>query len=232
MALRRLRMFRRLACDCRATNGSLAAIVALALLVVSEVSAQNDPSPRSIYSTWTKRCSKDGDPNARCFTASDVFIAGEHIVTVGILETVSGPAKFFYLSTAKGVGFKHGTQLMVDGNKPLVAQDGFYPSYLSFYPPYLTCEPPAMPADGCIAHYQATPDLIERMKTGEILTFMVIDKDGEPINVKINLQYFARAYDGPPMEPSAIVEQQRRLQTDSQKPVRDDTLQRHLRPRN
>jgi invasion protein IalB len=59
-------------------------------------------------------------------------------------------------------------------------------------------------ANGCMAEYEAGPDLIDQLKHGRDLKLGALDKANSPITVTVPLVDFAGAYDGEPQEPKAF----------------------------
>jgi hypothetical protein len=74
-----------------------------------------------------------------------------------------------------------------------------------------------VPPGGCIADYEASADLIGRMKKGQYLTLQAIHMNGQPMSPQMELKDFAKAYDGPPTDPKVFEEQQKKLQDELQK---------------
>jgi nucleotide-binding universal stress UspA family protein len=102
------------------------------------------------------------------------------------------------------VALQHGTRLIVDQGQPATS-------------PFVTCLPPVVPPGGCIADYEASADMIGRMKKGQILTVQAIHMNGQPMSPQLDMKDFAKAYDGPPTDPKVFEEQQKKLQDELQK---------------
>jgi uncharacterized protein (DUF885 family) len=68
-----------------------------------------------------------------------------------------------------------------------------------------------------MSDYPATDDLIAKMKKGQQITVQAINLQGTPISLPLPLTDFAKAFDGPPTDPKAFEEQQRKLQEELQK---------------
>ena len=81
----------------------------------------------------------------------------------------------------------------------------------------MTCLPPVVPPGGCIADYEASADLINRMKKAQILTVQAIHMNGQAMSPQLDMKDFAKAYDGPPTDPKVFEEQQKKLQDELQK---------------
>lgn len=169
--------------------------------------AQSAEQPQLIFSPWVKLCNKDADPKAKrvCVTVKDGRVeSGLLVVSVAIIEMDGEPKKLLRMSLPYGVALQHGTRLIVDQQTPQTA-------------PFVTCLPPVVPPGGCIADYEATTDLINRMKKGQLLTVQAIHMNGQAMSPQLDLKDFAKAYDGPPTDPKVFEEQQKKLQEELQK---------------
>jgi Invasion associated locus B (IalB) protein len=98
-----------------------------------------------------------------------------------------------------GMQLAHGTRLIVDQNQPMTA-------------PYVICF-----TNGCMADYDASADLIGKMKKGQGLVIQAINATGQPISLVMPLNDFAKAYEGPPTDPKVFEEQQKKLQDELQR---------------
>jgi invasion protein IalB len=168
--------------------------------------AQSD-QPQLIFSPWVKLCNKDADPKAKrvCVTVKDGRVeSGLLVVSVAIIEMDGEQKKLLRMSLPYGVALQHGTRLIVDQGQPANA-------------PFVTCLPPVVPPGGCIADYEATADLIGRMKKAQVLTVQAIHMNGQAMSPQLELKDFAKAYDGPPTDPKEFEAQQKKLQEELQK---------------
>jgi len=163
--------------------------------------------PQLIYSPWVKLCNKDADPKAKrvCVTVKDGRVeSGLLVVSVAIIEMDGEQKKLLRMSLPYGVALQHGTRLIVDQGTPATS-------------PFVTCLPPVVPPGGCIADYEASVDLINRMKKAQVLTVQAIHMNGQAMSPQLELKDFAKAYDGPPTDPKVFEEQQKKLQEELQK---------------
>ena len=170
-----------------------------------------DQQPQLIFSPWVKLCNKDADPKAKrvCVTVKDGRVeSGLLVVSVAIIEMDGEQKKLLRMSLPYGVALQHGTRLIVDQQSPATA-------------PFVTCLPPVVPPGGCIADYEATVDLIGRMKKAQLLTVQAIHMNGQAMSPQLELKDFAKAYDGPPTDPKVFEEQQKKLQEELQKRAED-----------
>lgn len=164
-------------------------------------------APQLIFSPWVKLCNKDSDPNSKrvCVTVKDGRVeSGLLVVSVAVIEMDGEQRKLLRMSLPYGVALQHGTRLIVDQGTPATSS-------------FVTCLPPVVPPGGCISDYEATPDLISRMKKGQVLTVQAIHMNGQPMSPQMQLADFAKAYDGPPTDPKVFEEQQKKLQDELQK---------------
>ncbi|MBM3529498.1 MAG: invasion associated locus B family protein [Alphaproteobacteria bacterium] len=169
--------------------------------------AQQSDQPQLIFSPWVKLCNKDPDPKAKqvCVTVKDGRVeSGLLVVSVAIIEMDGEQRKLLRMSLPYGVALQHGTRLIVDQGSPATA-------------PFVTCLPPVVPPGGCIADYDATAELIGRMKKGQLLTVQAIHMNGQAMSPQLDLKDFTKAYDGPPTDPKVFEAQQKKLQEELQK---------------
>ena len=68
-----------------------------------------------------------------------------------------------------------------------------------------------------MADYEASAELIGKLKKGQGLVVQGINSQGQPISLVLPLTDFGKAYDGPPTDPKVFEEQQKKLQDDLQK---------------
>jgi hypothetical protein len=103
---------------------------------------------------------------------------------------------------------KHGTRFIIDQEQPMTA-------------PYVAC----LPNSGCMSEYEANADTVGKMKKGQGIIVQMIDLAGRPISLALPLSDFAKAYDGPPTDPKAFEEQQKKLEEALRKRA-DDALKK------
>jgi invasion protein IalB len=154
-----------------------------------------------IYSPWTKFCLKGQDANAKqvCFTGKDARIeSGMPVLAAVLIEPEGEARKVLRVTLPLGMQLVHGTRVIVDQGTPATG-------------PYVICF-----TNGCMADYEATADLIGRMKKGQQLVVQAINSTGQPISLAMPLTDFAKAYDGPPTDPKVFEEQQKKLQDELQ----------------
>ncbi len=104
-----------------------------------------------IYSPWTKFCFKGQDTNGEqvCFTGEDGKVeSGMPVVSAMLIDCEGEAKKLLRIILPLGMQLPQGTRVIIDRNPPMNA-------------PYLICF-----ADGCMADYEASEELISNMKKG------------------------------------------------------------------
>jgi invasion protein IalB len=158
--------------------------------------------PQLIYSPWAKFCGKGQDAQAKqvCFTGKDARTeAGQPVIAAALIEPDGEPKKLFRITLPSPLQLQYGTRVIVDQQPPMTG-------------PFFTCF-----ANGCMADYEATPDLIGKLKHGQMLTIQAINLAGSAISFPLPLVDFAKANEGPPTDPKVFEEQQKKLQDELQK---------------
>jgi invasion protein IalB len=159
-------------------------------------------TPKLVFSPWTKVCQKGQDPNAKlvCFTGKDGRAeSGAPVVAAALIEPEGDPKKILRITLPLGMSMQPGTRAIVDQSPPMTA-------------PYVACF-----NNGCMADYDASADVIQRLKKGQGLVVQAINGTGQAISLVLPLGDFAKAYDGAPTDPKIFEAQQRKLQEDLQK---------------
>jgi invasion protein IalB len=157
--------------------------------------------PQLMYSPWMKVCGKGPDTQNKqvCVITKDGRLENGMPVAIVQLFEPEGGQKVLRVTVPLGMQLSHGTRMLIDQGQPMQS-------------PYSICFPV-----GCMADYQVTDDLIGKMKKGQNIIVQAINMQGTPISLPLPLNDFAKAYDGPPTDPKAFEEQQRKLQEELQK---------------
>ncbi len=167
--------------------------------------AQGD-QPQLIYSPWAKFCNKAPDPGAKqvCFTGRDARTeAGVPVVAAALIEPEGEPKKILRVTLPSPLQLQYGTRILIDQNPPLAS-------------PFFTCF-----ANGCMADYEGTPDLIAKLKSGQSLSVQAINLAGSQVGFPVPLADFKKANEGAPTDPKVFEEQQKKVQDDLQKKADD-----------
>src|SRR3954468_17177312 len=153
--------------------------------------------PQLIFSPWTKFCLKGQEAGAKqvCFTGKDGRVeSGMPVVAAVLIEPENDPKKVLRVMLPLGMSIQPGTRVIVDNGQPMTGA-------------YVICF-----NNGCMADYEASGELIGKLKKGQGLVIQGINGAGQPISLVVPLQDFGKAYDGPPTDPKVLEEQQKKLQ--------------------
>jgi invasion protein IalB len=162
--------------------------------------------PQLIFSPWTKFCLKGQEANAKqvCFTGKDGRVeSGMPVVAAVLIEPEGEPKKILRVTLPLGMSIQPGTRVIVDQGQPMTGS-------------YVICF-----QNGCMADYEASGELIGKLKRGQGLVVQGINGSGQPISLVLPLNDFAKAYDGPPTDPQVFEAQQKKLQDELQKRAED-----------
>jgi invasion protein IalB len=163
---------------------------------------QQGAEPQLIFSPWTKFCLKGQEANAKqvCFTGKDGRVeSGMPVVAAVLIEPEGEPKKILRVTLPLGMSIQPGTRVIVDQGQPMTG-------------PYVICF-----QNGCMADYEASGELIGKLKKGQGLVVQGINGSGQPISLVLPLGDFAKAYDGPPTDPQVFEAQQKKLQDELQR---------------
>jgi invasion protein IalB len=163
---------------------------------------QGGEQPQLIFSPWTKFCLKGQEANAKqvCFTGKDGRVeSGMPVVAAVLIEPENEPKKVLRVTLPLGMSIQPGTRVIVDSGQPMTG-------------PYVICF-----NNGCMADYEASGELIGKLKKGQGLVIQGINGAGQPISLVVPLGDFGKAYDGPPTDPKVFEEQQKKLQDELQR---------------
>ena len=86
---------------------------------------------------------------------------------------------------------------------------------------YVMCLP-----NGCFAEAQVKDDVINALKKGTVLNISAQNPTGRELTFAVPATGFGKAFDGPPIDPKVLEEQQKKLQEELQK--RSDELRKRL----
>jgi len=162
--------------------------------------------PQLIFSPWTKFCLKGQEAGAKqvCFTGKDGRVeSGMPVVAAVLIEPEGEPKKILRVTLPLGMSIQPGTRVIVDTGQPMTG-------------PYVICF-----QNGCMADYEASGELVGKLKKGQGLVVQCINGSGQPISLVLPLNDFGKAYDGPPTDPQVFEAQQKKLQDELQKRAED-----------
>jgi invasion protein IalB len=163
----------------------------------------------AIPSPWTKICSRDPQANKEvCLVAQDIRAeTGQFLASVAVREVEGDPKKQFIIAVPPGMQLQPGMRVVIDKNEPLPAR-------------YSICFPNA-----CYGDMDIDTKFVDVMKKGQALTVQAINQVGRTVNFTLVLKDFSKAYEGPPVDPKEVEEQQRKLREGMQKQA-DEVLKK------
>ena len=168
--------------------------------------AAQSVEPQLIFSPWTKFCLKGQEAGAKqvCFTGKDGRVeSGMPVVAAVLIEPEGENKKLLRVTLPLGMAIQFGTRVIVDNGQPMTG-------------PYVICF-----QNGCMADYEASGELVGKLKRGQRLVVQGINGSNQPISLELPLNDFAKAYDGPPTDPQVFEAQQKKLQDELQKRAED-----------
>lgn len=151
---------------------------------------------------WTKVCGKDQNTNTEiCYTTRDfVSDQGQPVLALAVYD-VKGqqPQKVVRFVMPLGLLLQPGLRFAVDQGQAIAGR-------------YVMCLP-----NGCFAEAQVKDDFIAAIKKGNNLNVSVQNQMGRELTFAVPAAGFGKAFDGPPIDPKVLEEQQKKLQEELQK---------------
>jgi hypothetical protein len=131
------------------------------------------------YSRWSKMTISD----VFFFTGRDIRRGCKSLAGATLAEQVGELKKTLRVVLPVDVAQGRGARIAIDQAPPIDR-------------PYAQCF-----GSGCIADYEAGPELIDQLRRGTELRISAFSQAGAPLDFSFPLAGFAEAYDGPAQEP-------------------------------
>jgi invasion protein IalB len=166
---------------------------------------QTVEGPQLFFTPWLKVCGKGQEAGAKqtCITSITSHTeVGYPMIGAALIET-EGEAKILRVSVPVPVILPPGQRIIVDQGQPISGQ-------------YLTCF-----NNGCFAQYEATPDVVGKIKGGQALTVQFVALGNQIYSMKLPLTEFKKANEGPASDPKQVEEQEKKLAAELQKRADD-----------
>ena len=161
---------------------------------------------------WTKVCGKDpGNQTEICYTTRDfVSDQGQPVLAAAVYDIkATPPQKVVRFLMPLGLLIRPGIRFAVDQTAPLAGA-------------YTMCFP-----NGCFAEATGMKeDTINAMKKGTTINISVQNQVGREVTFAVPLAGFGKAFDGAPIDPQVLQDQQKRLQEELEK--RSEELRKRL----
>jgi invasion protein IalB len=153
------------------------------------------PAATPLYSPWNKLCAPESQgATPTCLTLMEARAqTGQFLAGAGIIEQQGVEKKTLRITLPLAMLNQKGVQLTFDESQAMVG-------------PYLTC----LPA-GCLADFDATPAIVEKMQKSQSLMVKALRLDGSLLAVPLPLTGFAKVNAGPATDPKVVAEQQQKL---------------------
>lgn len=188
-------------------NTSLAAIIASAGLAL--FAAIQPASAQGLKSNgWYKACSDQGKSKI-CNVQYQAVAANGQVITSINLAVITGEVerKVFQITVPTGRLIPPGIQLQIDDKKATAI-------------PYAFCV-----TRTCAAEVKLDDKLVGVLKAGKEMTVVSVNFQGKPNPIKVTLEGFSAAYDGPPIKQDELQSQQKKLEAELKKKA-DETLKK------
>ncbi|MGH6837314.1 MAG: invasion associated locus B family protein [Methylocella sp.] len=156
---------------------------------------------------WTKVCGKDPAANKEiCYTTRDFSAqAGQApVLALAIYDIKGDENRVVRLLVPVGLMLRPGFRFAIDKGETLAGS-------------FEICFP-----NGCFAEAKVKGATIDQIKKGSILSVAVKNQVNNEITFAIPLAGFAKAFDGPPIDPKVLEEQQKKLQEELQKRAEEE----------
>lgn len=163
----------------------------------------------AIPSPWTKICNRDPQADKEvCLVAQDIRAeTGQFLASVAVREIEGEAKKQFIIAVPPGMQLQPGMRVVIDKHEPTPAR-------------YSICFPNA-----CYGDMDIDAKFVDTMKKGQALTVQAINQVGRTVNFTLVLKDFAKAYDGPAVDPKEIKAQQEKLREGMQRQA-DEVLKK------
>jgi invasion protein IalB len=161
---------------------------------------------------WTKVCGRDPESqNETCYTTRD-FVAENNapVLAVAVYESKvnNKPVRQVRYLLPLTFLLTPGVRSSVDGGQAVAGR-------------YTICV-----QNGCFAEFLPTDAVFAKLKTGKVLTIQVQNQAARELSFTIPLDGFAKGFDGAPIDPRVLEEQQKKLQEELQR--RSDEMRKQI----
>ena len=161
---------------------------------------------------WTKICGSDpATKKELCYTTRDFGVPGakpedppQPLMALAVYDPKGDDNKMIRLLLPPGLMLRPGFRFAVDKNP---AETGAFE----------ICFP-----NGCFAQVNVKKATVDSMKKAEKATVIVKNQGNAEVTFYLPLNNFGKAFDGPPIDPKVLEEQQKKLAADLQKRAEEE----------
>lgn len=160
----------------------------------------------AVQPEWTKVCGSDPQTKKEiCYTTRDFGAqADQPLLALAVYDPKGDDQKIIRLLLPPGLMLKPGFRFAVD--------KGSFDSG-----EFEICFP-----NGCFAQAKVKASVIDSVKKGSKFTVIVKNQVNNEVTFYLPLAGFDKAYDGPPIDPKVLEEQQKKLQEELQKKAEEE----------
>jgi invasion protein IalB len=158
-------------------------------------------------SDWTKVCGKDANANKEiCYTTRDFSAQADQppVMALAVYDVKGEDTRIVRLLMPIGLMLRPGLRFAVD--KGPTTEGAFE-----------ICFP-----NGCFAEAKVKGTVVADLKKGTVLNVAVKNQVNNEVSFAVPLTGFGKAFDGPPIDPKVLEEQQKKLQAELQKRAEDE----------
>jgi invasion protein IalB len=156
---------------------------------------------------WTKVCGKDQAANKEiCYTTRDFSAQKDQppVLALAVYDVKGEDIRVVRLLMPVGLMLRPGFRFAVDKGAPTEGA-------------FEICFP-----NGCFAEARVKGTTIAEMKKGTVMNVDVKNQANNLVTFGVPLSGFDKAFDGPPVDPKVLEEQQKKLQAELQKRAEDE----------
>lgn len=157
--------------------------------------------PEPSQTDWLKVCGNDPGNNKQiCYTTRD-FVSenGEPVLAVAVYAVQDDPERIVRFLLPLGFLLEPGVRFNLENGQPVPGK-------------FAICFP-----NGCFAEAKVKDDFMKAMKTNSNLSISIRNQVGREVAFQVPLAGFGKAFDGAPIDPKVLEEQQKKLQEELQK---------------
>lgn len=161
--------------------------------------------PEPSQADWLKVCGEDpGNKKKICYTTRDfVSDQGQPVLAVAVYDIQGDPNRIVRFLMPLGLLVQPGIRFAVDNGQGQAGK-------------YAVCFP-----NGCFAEGAVGQATIDQMRKGNALKVSVQNQFTREVTFEVPLTGFGKAFDGAPIDPKVLEEQQRQMQEQMQKQAED-----------
>lgn len=160
----------------------------------------------AVQPDWTKVCGSDPQSKKEvCYTTRDFGAqADQPLLALAVYDPKGEDTKVIRLLLPPGLMLRPGFRFAVDKG-PLEAGE------------FEICFP-----NGCFALAKVKAAVVDGMKKAEKMTIIVKNQYNNEVTFLLPMAGFGKAFDGPPIDPKVLEEQQKKLQDELQKKAEEE----------